>query len=166
MANGSSKELIEQNKALVKSIGSVVNTLDGIISENFTSSTSVVPVVGLNENGSLGLFEGGEPIALKTLTQGTTQETVIVKREIIVSSDKKDKQTVEEIDFDGDDFVASREGNAIQVSLKDRTKFIVYIKDEDPILTEDVVNGDFWFYNVLGKMYVRYKDVWVQPHPQ
>lgn len=166
MANGSSNDLIRQNKALVNSLGSVINTLDELLSQNFTSSTSVVPVVGLNQDGSLGLFEGGEPISLKTLEQGATQDRVIVQKEIIVSSDSKNKQTVEEIDFDANDFSASREGSAIRVSLKDKARFLVYITDEDPVLTENVINGDFWFFSVYGKMYVRYDDVWVQPHPE
>ena len=160
------REINNRSDSLTRSIENVIGTLDEYLIQNITSQDSVIPVIGLNEDGSLGLFEGGKPIPIDILERGETQEKVIVQREIIISSDGKNKQTVEEIDFDGDFFTASRTGTKIEVSLKDRASFLVYISDEDPVKNELIRDGDFWFLSLFGKMYVRYDGVWVQPHPQ
>jgi len=163
------KEIIENNNKDKEEIFRLLNTLQEFSEQNITSQDSVLPVVGINDDGSLGLFESsGEPISIAPfLGAGGTVEKVIVQKEIIVASDSSNKQTVQELDFNGDDFAADRDDDPsiLRISLKNRPDFRIFVGDNDPTLTVDVVQGNIWFYSILGKMYVRYQDFWVQPHP-
>lgn len=147
----------------------VINTLNDYTIQNLGSEESDFPIVGLNENGQLSLIdpEGQVIQPLVFGPSGTTTEKVVIQKEIIVASDGQNKQTVQEIDFNGDDFAADRDedANIIRVSLKNRPDFGIFVSDNDPILTTSVSEGNMWFYTILGKMYVRYQNFWVQPHP-
>jgi hypothetical protein len=159
-------EIESELGGLTDNVESLVLTLSDLAISNITSESSTLPTVGLNENGTLGLFEDSKEIPFSRFQRGVTLEKIIVQREIIVSSDQVDKQSVEEIDFNKNDFAASRAGNVLTVQLKDKSNFLVYVSGTDPSITKTVVNGNLWFIITTGKMYIRYNDVWVQPHPQ
>ena len=159
-------ELESELGGLTDNVESLVLTLSDLAISNITSESSTLPTVGLNENGTLGLFEDSKEIPFSRFQRGVTLEKIIVQKEIIVSSDQVDKQSVEEIDFNKNDFAASRAGNVLTVQLKDKSNFLVYVSGTDPSITKTVVNGNLWFIITTGKMYIRYNDVWVQPHPQ
>jgi hypothetical protein len=159
-------EIESELGGLTDNVESLVLTLSDLAISNITSESSTLPTVGLNENGTLGLFEDSKEIPFSRFQRGVTLEKIIVQKEIIVSSDQVDKQSVEEIDFNKNDFAASRAGNVLTVQLKDKSNFLVYVSGTDPSITKTVVNGNLWFIITTGKMYIRYNDVWVQPHPQ
>jgi len=159
-------ELENELGGLTDNVESLVLTLSDLATSNITAENSTLPTIGLNEDGTLGLFEDSEQIPFSRFERGVTQEKLVVKKEIIVSSDQVDKQTVEEIDFDKNDFAATRAGKVLTVQLKDKSNFLVFVSSSDPSLTNTIVDGNLWFVITTGKMYVRYNDVWVQPHPQ
>jgi hypothetical protein len=159
-------EIESELGGLTDNVESLVLTLSDLAISNITSESSTLPTVGLNADGTLGLFEDSKEIPFSRFQRGVTLEKIIVQKEIIVSSDQVDKQSVEEIDFNKNDFAASRAGNVLTVQLKDKSNFLVYISGTDPSITKTVVNGNLWFIITTGKMYIRYNDVWVQPHPQ
>ena len=166
MAKKTVEQYRDERDNLTSQIDEVFTTLGDYIKDNLSSSTSVLPNICIGEDGKLGLFEETDEVPLRVFQEGVTQDRIVVEREIIVSSDGQNKQTVEEIDFDGDDFVASRTGSIVEIALKNRTRYIVFLGDQDPTLTKDVNEGDFWFFSITGKLYVRYSGFWVQPHPQ
>mgnify|MGYP006403806141 FL=1 len=159
-------EIESELGGLTDNVESLVLTLSDLAISNITSESSTLPTVGLNADGTLGLFEDSKEIPFSRFQRGVTLEKIIVQKEIIVSSDQVDKQSVEEIDFNKNDFAASRAGNVLTVQLKDKSNFLVYVSGTDPSITKTVVNGNLWFIITTGKMYIRYNDVWVQPHPQ
>jgi hypothetical protein len=159
-------EIESELGGLTDNVESLVLTLSDLAISNITAESSTLPTVGLNENGTLGLFEDSKEIPFSRFQRGVTLEKIIVEKEIIVSSDQVDKQSVEEIDFNKNDFAASRAGKVLTVQLKDKSNFLVYVSGTDPSITKTVVNGNLWFIITTGKMYIRYNDVWVQPHPQ
>tara|TARA_R110001632_G_scaffold188601_1_gene309125 strand:- start:167 stop:664 length:498 start_codon:yes stop_codon:yes gene_type:complete len=159
-------EIESELGGLTDNVESLVLTLSDLAISNITAESSTLPTVGLNENGTLGLFEDSQEIPLSRFQRGVTLEKIIVEKEIIVSSDQVDKQSVEEIDFNKNDFAASRAGKVLTVQLKDKSNFLVYVSGTDPSITKTVVDGNLWFIITTGKMYIRYNDVWVQPHPQ
>ena len=159
-------EIESELGGLTDNVESLVLTLSDLAISNITSESSTLPTVGLNADGTLGLFEDSKEIPFSRFQRGVTLEKIIVEKEIIVSSDQVDKQSVEEIDFNKNDFAASRAGNVLTVQLKDKSNFLVYVSGTDPSITKTVVNGNLWFIITTGKMYIRYNDVWVQPHPQ
>ena len=159
-------EIESELGGLTDNVESLVLTLSDLAISNITSESSTLPTVGLNADGTLGLFEDSKQIPFSRFQRGVTLEKIIVQKEIIVSSDQVDKQSVEEIDFNKNDFAASRAGNVLTVQLKDKSNFLVYVSGTDPSITKTVVNGNLWFIITTGKMYIRYNDVWVQPHPQ
>ena len=159
-------ELENELGGLTDNVESLVLTLSDLATSNITAENSALPTIGLNEDGTLGLFEDSEQIPFSRFERGVTQEKLVVKKEIIVSSDQVDKQSVEEIDFDKNDFAATRAGKVLTVQLKDKSNFLVFVSSSDPSLTNTIVDGNLWFVITTGKMYVRYNDVWVQPHPQ
>ena len=159
-------EIESELGGLTDNVESLVLTLSDLAISNITAESSTLPTVGLNENGTLGLFEDSKEIPFSRFQRGVTLEKIIVEKEIIVSSDQVDKQSVEEIDFNKNDFAASRAGNVLTVQLKDKSNFLVYVSGTDPSITKTVVAGNLWFIITTGKMYIRYNDVWVQPHPQ
>ena len=159
-------ELENELGGLTDNVESLVLTLSDLATSNITAENSTLPTIGLNEDGTLGLFEDSEQIPFSRFERGVTQEKLVVKKEIIVSSDQVDKQSVEEIDFDKNDFAATRAGKVLTVQLKDKSNFLVFVSSSDPSLTNTIVDGNLWFVITTGKMYVRYNDVWVQPHPQ
>jgi len=159
-------ELENELGGLTDNVESLVLTLSDLATSNITAENSTLPTIGLNEDGTLGLFEDSEEVPFSRFERGVTQEKLVVKKEIIVSSDQVDKQTVEEIDFDKNDFAATRAGKVLTVQLKDKSNFLVFVSSSDPSLTNTIVDGNLWFVITTGKMYVRYNDVWVQPHPQ
>lgn len=159
-------EIESELGGLTDNVESLVLTLSDLAISNITAESSTLPTVGLNENGTLGLFEDSKEIPFSRFQRGVTLEKIIVEKEIIVSSDQVDKQSVEEIDFNKNDFAASRAGKVLTVQLKDKSNFLVYVSGTDPSITKTVVDGNLWFIITTGKMYIRYNDVWVQPHPQ
>jgi len=159
-------ELENELGGLTDNVESLVLTLSDLATSNITAENSTLPTIGLNEDGTLGLFEDSEQIPFSRFERGVTQEKLVVKKEIIVSSDQVDKQTVEEIDFDKNDFAATRAGKVLTVQLKDKSNFLVFVSSSDPSITNTIIDGNLWFVITTGKMYVRYNDVWVQPHPQ
>ena len=159
-------ELENELGGLTDNVESLVLTLSDLAISNTTSENSTLPSIGLNEDGTLGLFEDSEQVPFSRFERGVTQEKLIVKKEIIVSSDQVDKQSVEEIDFDKNDFAATRAGKVLTVQLKDKSNFLVFVSSSDPSFTNTISDGNLWFVITTGKMYVRYNDVWVQPHPQ
>lgn len=159
-------ELENELGGLTDNVESLVLTLSDLATSNITAENSTLPTIGLNEDGTLGLFEDSEEVPFSRFERGVTQEKLVVKKEIIVSSDQVDKQSVEEIDFDKNDFAATRAGKVLTVQLKDKSNFLVFVSSSDPSLTNTIVDGNLWFVITTGKMYVRYNDVWVQPHPQ
>ena len=159
-------EIESELGGLTDNVESLVLTLSDLAISNITAESSTLPTVGLNENGTLGLFEDSKEIPFSRFQRGVTLEKIIVQKEIIVSSDQVDKQSVEEIDFNKNDFAASRAGKVLTVQLKDKSNFLVYVSGTDPSITKTVVDGNLWFIITTGKMYIRYNDVWVQPHPQ
>lgn len=159
-------EIESELGGLTDNVESLVLTLSDLAISNITAESSTLPTVGLNENGTLGLFEDSKEIPFSRFQRGVTLEKIIVEKEIIVSSDQVDKQSVEEIDFNKNDFAASRAGKVLTVQLKDKSNFLVYVSGTDPSITKTVVAGNLWFIITTGKMYIRYNDVWVQPHPQ
>tara|TARA_Y100000389_G_scaffold187947_1_gene209909 strand:+ start:265 stop:762 length:498 start_codon:yes stop_codon:yes gene_type:complete len=159
-------ELENELGGLTDNVESLVLTLSDLAISNITSENSTLPSIGLNEDGTLGLFEDSEQVPFSRFERGVTQEKLIVKKEIIVSSDQVDKQSVEEIDFDKNDFAATRAGKVLTVQLKDKSNFLVFVSSSDPSFTNTISDGNLWFVITTGKMYVRYNDVWVQPHPQ
>lgn len=159
-------ELENELGGLTDNVESLVLTLSDLATSNITAENSTLPTIGLNEDGTLGLFEDSEEVPFSRFERGVTQEKLVVKKEIIVSSDQVDKQTVEEIDFDKNDFAATRAGKVLTVQLKDKSNFLVFVSSSDPSITNTIIDGNLWFVITTGKMYVRYNDVWVQPHPQ
>jgi hypothetical protein len=159
-------ELENELGGLTDNVESLVLTLSDLATSNITAENSALPTIGLNEDGTLGLFEDSEQIPFSRFERGVTQEKLVVKKEIIVSSDQVDKQSVEEIDFDKNDFAATRAGKVLTVQLKDKSNFLVFVSSSDPSITNTIIDGNLWFVITTGKMYVRYNDVWVQPHPQ
>jgi len=159
-------ELENELGGLTDNVESLVLTLSDLATSNITAENSTLPTIGLNEDGTLGLFEDSEQIPFSRFERGVTQEKLVVKKEIIVSSDQVDKQSVEEIDFDKNDFAATRAGKVLTVQLKDKSNFLVFVSSSDPSITNTIIDGNLWFVITTGKMYVRYNDVWVQPHPQ
>jgi len=159
-------ELENELGGLTDNVESLVLTLSDLAISNITAENSTLPSIGLNEDGTLGLFEDSEEIPFSRFERGVTQEKLIVKKEIIVSSDQVDKQSVEEIDFNKNDFAATRAGKVLTVQLKDKSNFLVFVSSSDPSYTNTISDGNLWFIITTGKMYVRYNDVWVQPHPQ
>tara|TARA_Y100000385_G_C12939971_1_gene570596 strand:- start:398 stop:895 length:498 start_codon:yes stop_codon:yes gene_type:complete len=159
-------ELENELGGLTDNVESLVLTLSDLATSNITEENSTLPSIGLNEDGTLGLFEDSEQVPFSRFERGVTQEKLIVKKEIIVSSDQVDKQSVEEIDFDKNDFAATRAGKVLTVQLKDKSNFLVFVSSSDPSFTNTISDGNLWFVITTGKMYVRYNDVWVQPHPQ
>jgi len=159
-------ELENELGGLTDNVESLVLTLSDLATSNITAENSTLPTIGLNEDGTLGLFEDSEQVPFSRFERGVTQEKLIVKKEIIVSSDQVDKQSVEEIDFNKNDFAATRAGKVLTVQLKDKSNFLVYVSSSDPSFTNTISDGNLWFIITTGKMYVRYNDVWVQPHPQ
>ena len=159
-------ELENELGGLTDNVESLVLTLSDLATSNITAENSTLPTIGLNEDGTLGLFEDSEEVPFSRFERGVTQEKLIVKKEIIVSSDQVDKQSVEEIDFDKNDFAATRAGKVLTVQLKDKSNFLVFVSSSDPSFTNTISDGNLWFVITTGKMYVRYNDVWVQPHPQ
>lgn len=159
-------ELENELGGLTDNVESLVLTLNDLATSNITAENSTLPSIGLNEDGTLGLFEDSEQVPFSRFERGVTQEKIIVKKEIIVSSDQVDKQSVEEIDFNKNDFAATRTGNVLTVQLKDNSNFLVYVSASDPSLTNIISDGNLWFFVNTGKMYLRFSGVWVQPHPQ
>ena len=92
---------------LTDNVESLVLTLSDLATSNITEENSTLPSIGLNEDGTLGLFEDSEQVPFSRFERGVTQEKLIVKKEIIVSSDQVDKQSVEEIDFNKNDLTSS-----------------------------------------------------------
>jgi len=164
------KEIIEANTKDQEEIYRILNTLQEYSEKNITSQDSVLPVIGLDDNGQLGLFEtSGDAIQVLPLSMaGGTVEKVIVQKEIIVASDSANKQTVQELDFNSNDFAADRDDDPsiLRISLKNRPDFNIFVGDSDPTLSANVIQGNIWFYTILGKMYVRYQNFWIQPHPE
>ena len=136
------------------------------MTKNFVSFTPTtdIPVLEVGEDGIPRLVLDDTPVDLTPVRTETIEKT-IVEREITVSSDQVDKQTVNEIDFDKDDFAATRSGDVLTVSLKGNLGGVAYVSSTDPTLTETVKNGEFWFWTQKGKLYIRYGSFWVQPHP-
>lgn len=159
-------ELENELGGLTDNVESLVLTLSDLATSNITAENSTLPTIGLNNDGTLGLFEDSEEIPFSRFERGVTQEKLVVKKEIIVSSDQVDKQSVEEIDFNKNDFAATRAGKVLTVQLKDKSNFLVFVSSSDPSFTNTISDGNLWFIITTGKMYVRYNDVWVQPHPQ
>ena len=108
-------ELESELGGLTDNVESLVLTLSDLAISNITSENSTLPTVGLNADGTLGLFEDSKQIPFSRFQRGGTQEKIIIQREIIVSSDQVDKQSVEEIDFIKNDFAATRAGKVLTV---------------------------------------------------
>jgi len=147
-----------------KDFDSIITTLldlsDGIeLEENPT-----LPTLDFTDDGFGTLVQDNEAIDLKPVKTEVIEKT-IVQREITVSSDQVDKQTVNEIDFDKSDFTATRDGDILTVSLKGDIGGVAYVSSTDPSLTQTVETGEFWFWTQKGKLYIRYDSYWVQPHP-
>jgi len=136
------------------------------MTKNFVSfsPTTDTPVLKIGEDGIPRLVLDDTPVDLTPIKTQTIEKT-IVEREITVSSDQVDKQTVNEIDFDKNDFSASRDGDVLTVSLKGELGAVAYVSSTDPSLTQSVKEGEFWFWTLQGKLYIRYGSFWVQPHP-
>lgn len=163
-------EIIESNRKTQEQILNILKTLNEFSEENITAQDSTLPVVGLDENGQVSLFDADGFVVAPSIYEsgGGTFEKVVVQKQIIVASDSSNKQTVEELDFNGEDFVADRDDNPsiLRISLKKRPDFNIFVGDSDPVLSSTVVQGNVWFYTITGKMYVRYQNFWVQPHPE
>tara|TARA_R100001015_G_C4610958_1_gene166372 strand:- start:174 stop:773 length:600 start_codon:yes stop_codon:yes gene_type:complete len=148
-----------------KRVDSLVTTLLDISkSAELEDVPTNLPTVSLDDVGTGSLVQVDTPIDLTPVRTETIEKT-IVQREITVSSDQVDKQTVNEIDFDKSDFTATREGDVLTVSLKGELGAVAYVSSADPSLTEAVKSGEFWFWTQKGKLYIRYGSYWVQPHP-
>lgn len=165
------QQIIESNQKTKDQALSLLNTLSEYAEQNIQAQDSIVPVVGLDEDGKLSLFDsitGNLINPFAPLASGATVEKVIVQKEIIVSSDSSNKQTVQELDFNIQDFVADRDDDPsiLRISLKNRPDFNIFVGDNDPSLTTEVSQGNMWLYSILGKMYVRYQNFWIQPHPE
>lgn len=163
-------DIIESNKRTQEQIFRILSTLNEYSEQNITAQDSVLPVVGLNDDGQVSLFDAEGFVVPPSVydTGGGTFERVVIQKEIIVASDSSNKQTVQELDFNGEDFAADRDDDPsiLRISLKNRPDFNIFVGDNDPVLSASVVQGNLWFYSLTGKMYVRYQDFWVQPHPE
>tara|TARA_R110001592_G_scaffold19304_2_gene79394 strand:- start:1963 stop:2559 length:597 start_codon:yes stop_codon:yes gene_type:complete len=159
------------SSALAAGETDVQKTVDSLVTTLLEISNNVelqdiptnLPTVNLDEVGTGSLVQVDTPIDLTPVKTETIEKT-IVEREITVSSDKVDKQTVNEIDFDKNDFTATREGDVLTVSLK-QSSGVAYVSSTDPSSTQTVQEGEFWFWTLKGKLYIRYGSFWVQPHP-
>lgn len=160
-----SAELESGETDIQKSIDSITATLLEITNNIELQDNPTLPLLELDDDEGTGsLVESDEIIDLTPVKTEIIEKT-IVEREITVSSDQVDKQTVNEIDFDKDDFAATRSGDVLTVSLKGNLGGVAYVSSTDPTLTETVKNGEFWFWTKTGKLYIRYGSFWVQPHP-
>lgn len=144
---------------------SILTTIQDLMKENIESDRPTpLPTLIVDDDNLVSLVKLDTPIDLTPVKTETIEKT-IVQREITVSSDQVDKQTVNEIDFDKSDFAATRTGDVLTVSLKGSLDSIAYVSATDPSLTNTVTEGQFWFWTVQGKLYIRYGSFWVQPHP-
>jgi len=144
---------------------SILVTIQDLMNQNIESDTPTpLPTLFVGDDNLASLVQTETPIDLTPVKTETIEKT-IVQREITVSSDQVDKQTVNEIDFDKNDFAATRTGDILTVSIKGNINSIAFISPTDPALTETVSEGQFWFWTQKGKLYIRYGSFWVQPHP-
>ena len=159
-----SEKLASGETDVQKQVDSIVTTLLDISDGIELQDNPTLPSIDLDESGNAILVEKNEIVDLTPVRTEVVEKT-IVEREITVSSDQVDKQTVNEIDFDKGDFTATRSGDVLTVSLKGNLGGVAYVSSTDPSLTETVTNGEFWFWTQKGKLYIRYGSFWVQPHP-
>tara|TARA_B100001094_G_scaffold80880_1_gene77082 strand:+ start:186 stop:785 length:600 start_codon:yes stop_codon:yes gene_type:complete len=160
------------SSALASGDTTAQKTVDSLVTTLLELSNSVeledvptnLPTINLDDVGTGSLVQVDTPIDL-TPVKTETIEKITVEREITVSSDQVDKQTVSEIDFDKSDFTATRDGDVLTVSIKDNRGSVAYVSSADPVLTNAVSEGQFWFWTLKGKLYIRYGSLWVQPHP-
>ena len=145
-------------------VDSIITTLLDISDGIELEKNPTLPSLDLDEDGNATLIEKNEIVDLTPVRTETIEKT-IVQREITVSSDQVDKQTVNEIDFDKSDFTATRDGDVLTVSIKGDLGGVAYVTSTDPSLTQTVKDGEFWFWTQKGKLYIRYDSYWVQPHP-
>jgi len=144
---------------------SILTTIQDLMQQNIESDNPTpLPTLIIGDDNLVSLVQAEKTIDLTPVKTEIIEKT-IVQREITVSSDQVDKQTVNEIDFDKGDFSATRTGDVLTVSLKGSLDSIAYVSSTDPSLTNTVVNGQFWFWTLRGKLYIRYGSFWVQPHP-
>lgn len=144
---------------------SILTTIQDLMQQNIESDNPTpLPTLIVDDDNLVSLVQAEKPIDLTPVKTETIEKT-IVQREITVSSDQVDKQTVNEIDFDKGDFAATRTGDVLTVSLKGSLDSIAYVSSTDPSLTNTVSVGQFWFWTLNGKLYIRYGSFWVQPHP-
>jgi len=158
-----SSELVSGDTDIQNSLDSVTATLLELSKDFELQDDLDLPEVDLSD-GVATLVESGEAIDLTPVKTEIVEKTV-VQREITVSSDQVDKQTVNEIDFDKSDFTATRDGDVLTVSIKGDLGGVAYVASTDPSLTQTVKDGEFWFWTQKGKLYIRYDSYWVQPHP-
>mgnify|MGYP003643100327 CR=1 FL=1 len=160
-----SDTLAGANSDVEKQTDSIITTLleltDNVELQDVPTN---LPTISVDDIGKGTLLQVDTPIDLTPVRTETIEKT-IVEREITVSSDQVDKQTVNEIDFNKSDFTATRFGDVLTVSIKDNRGSIAYVSSTDPVLTNDVSSGQFWFWTLKGKLYIRYGSYWVQPHP-
>ena len=159
-----SAELASGETEVQKQVDSIITTLLDLSDGIELQDNPTLPSLDLDESGNATLVEKNEIVDLTPVRTETIEKT-IVQREITVSSDQVDKQTVNEIDFDKSDFTATRDGDVLTVSIKGDLGGVAYVTSTDPSLTQTVKDGEFWFWTQKGKLYIRYDSYWVQPHP-
>ena len=159
-----SDKLASGETEVQKQVDSIITTLLDISDGIELEKNPTLPSLDLDEDGNATLIEKNEIVDLTPVRTETIEKT-IVQREITVSSDQVDKQTVNEIDFDKSDFTATRDGDVLTVSIKGDLGGVAYVTSTDPSLTQTVKDGEFWFWTQKGKLYIRYDSYWVQPHP-
>ena len=159
-----SDKLASGETEVQKQVDSIITTLLDISDGIELEKNPTLPSLDLDESGNATLVEKNEIVDLTPVRTETIEKT-IVQREITVSSDQVDKQTVNEIDFDKSDFTATRDGDVLTVSIKGDLGGDAYVTSTDPSLTQTVKDGEFWFWTQKGKLYIRYDSYWVQPHP-
>ena len=76
-------ELENELGGLTDNVESLVLTLSDLATSNITEENSTLPSIGLNEDGTLGLFEDSEQVPFSRFERGVTQEKLVVKKEII-----------------------------------------------------------------------------------
>tara|TARA_Y100001937_G_C7125966_1_gene334949 strand:- start:139 stop:729 length:591 start_codon:yes stop_codon:yes gene_type:complete len=158
-----SSQLVSGETDVQTSLDSITATLLELTKDFELQDDLDIPDIDLT-GGAVGLVESGEPVDLTPIKTEVVEKTV-VQREITVSSDQVDKQTVNEIDFNKSDFTATRDGDVLTVSIKGELGGKAFVSPNDPALTQTVTDGEFWFWTEKGKLYIRYDSYWVQPHP-
>ena len=160
-----SGDLSEGTTDVQQQVDSIVTTLLDISNNvELEDVPTNLPTIDTDDVGNGTLLQVDTPIDLTPVKTETIEKT-IVEREITVSSDQVDKQTVNEIDFDKTDFTATRDGDVLTVALSGSVGGVAYISSTDPSLSKTVKSGEFWFWTQKGKLYIRYDSYWVQPHP-